>query len=55
MPAYYLRAWISGSLIGDVQPGSARALVSAIVLPVWIALLAGAALARFQRQDLTRE
>jgi len=56
LSAWYVRAWITGS---EIAPGitaeATRALPAALFVLCWIGLLTAAALAAFQRQDLTRE
>lgn len=56
MAAWYVRAAASGM---EIAPGiftqSAVAGLCAVIVVAWIGLLAAAALALFQRQDLTRE
>jgi ABC-2 type transport system permease protein len=56
LSAWYVRAWITGAEIAPgIFPETARALPAALFVLCWIGLLAAAALAAFQRQDLTRE
>jgi ABC-2 type transport system permease protein len=56
LPAQVLRGLLIGQPIAPgVFPGPERLLPAVAVLAGWIALLAGAALLRFQRQDLPRE
>ena len=56
MDAYLLRAWASGDAIAPgIFADPARVLPAALILLAWIVLLTGAALVRFQRQDLPRD
>jgi ABC-2 type transport system permease protein len=56
MSAYLLRAWASGSEIAPgVMADPAKLVPAALFLLAWIGLLAGAAAAWFQGQDLSRE
>jgi ABC-2 type transport system permease protein len=51
-----LRAWVSGAQIAPgITADPAKVFPAALFLAVWIMLLGGAALVRFQRQDLPRE
>ena len=56
LSAWYVRAWITGAEIAPgIYPDAARALPAALFVTGWIGVLAAAALAAFQHQDLTRE
>lgn len=53
---YHLRFWLTGEEMGpDVHADPALVPLAALFLLGWIVLLGTAALARFQRQDLSRE
>ena len=56
MCAYLIRAWATGQ---EVAPGvladPAKILPALAILAAWIVMVGGAALARFQYQDLSRE
>lgn len=53
---YHLRTWLTGEEMGPgIHADPGLVLPAALVLLGWIVLLGGAALARFQRQDLSRE
>jgi ABC-2 type transport system permease protein len=56
LPAEVLRGLLAGADIApNPAPSADRLLLAIGVLAGWILLLSGAALVRFQRQDLTRE
>lgn len=53
---HHLRYWLTGEEMGPaIHADPALVLPAALVLLGWILLLGGATLARFQRQDLSRE